>query len=506
MLKTFQRALLPSQSNLIRSASHGPVLSPDSFQFVLGSSSHPTLSRAVVECVQQVKSKLGPDRTPHLCQLFVTADSYASRNIRFGGAYVRECLSGSGDDAPVVIGGVVQSLLGSGSGGITGQGVSLMAASLPNVRLFPFHTTDTALPELESGSWRDLISGNASSSSGAIADRPRERTAGILLSEPHFTAVEELLGRLRGVLPQAPWLGGVLQHAAWGPGASLRGALFLNSETYDEGAVGCIMRGPLRFDQLCWQGCRPVGRIVEVTEAKGNIVTQLDDLPALEVFQKLWLDMDMSDRMLPLKLGLDASGSGSAFITRNLAGFNVTPEQSSLQVAVSEVAEGSLLQLHVEDAKWSQAGIRTCLQEYADHLPGALAQDPSQLGAWLYSCEETSHDEEAAMAKTMPDLPLQGARCRAQFGQWGADERATMLASSSNFGFLQHAATWDGICSVNEGQTWSMHSMSLDTKVMAAPGWEHCQGNTAPERKALATQYTTTDQRAFSCRKGLQKP
>lgn len=65
--------------------------------------------------------------------------------------------------------------------------------------------------------------------------------------------VEELLGRLRGVLPSAPWLGGVLQPAAWGPGASLRGALFLNSQTHDEGAVGCIMQGPLRFDQLCWQ-------------------------------------------------------------------------------------------------------------------------------------------------------------------------------------------------------------------------------------------------------------
>lgn len=29
MLKSFQRALLPLPSNLIRSASHGPVLSPD---------------------------------------------------------------------------------------------------------------------------------------------------------------------------------------------------------------------------------------------------------------------------------------------------------------------------------------------------------------------------------------------------------------------------------------------------------------------------------------------
>lgn len=40
----------------------------------------------------------------------------------------------------------------------------------------------------------------------------------------------------------------------------------------------------------------------------------------------------------------------------------MTPEESSLKVAVSEVAEGSLLQLHVEDAKWSQRGIKACLQ------------------------------------------------------------------------------------------------------------------------------------------------
>lgn len=40
-------------------------------------------------------------------------------------------------------------------------------------------------------------------------------------------------------------------------------------------------------------------------------------------------------------------------------------------------------------------------------MPGAPTQDPSQLGAWLYSCELAAHDEEAAMGATMPDLPLQ---------------------------------------------------------------------------------------------------
>ena len=54
----------------------------------------PTTSKRV-----QVKTKLGPDRTPHLCQLYVTADSYASRNVRFGGAVSSGCLPLSSDAA-----------------------------------------------------------------------------------------------------------------------------------------------------------------------------------------------------------------------------------------------------------------------------------------------------------------------------------------------------------------------------------------------------------------------
>lgn len=51
-------------------------------------------------------------------------------------------------------------------------------------------------------------------------------------------------------------MGGVLEPAAYGRAPlggeqnSLRGALFLGSRTLDEGAVGCIMRGPLQLDAL----------------------------------------------------------------------------------------------------------------------------------------------------------------------------------------------------------------------------------------------------------------
>lgn len=86
LLRDFQRALLPKPSNLVRNIKRTPSIDPESFQFALGTSSHETLSRAVVECVQQIKEDLGPHRSPDLCQLFVTADTYGSTNIRFASA------------------------------------------------------------------------------------------------------------------------------------------------------------------------------------------------------------------------------------------------------------------------------------------------------------------------------------------------------------------------------------------------------------------------------------
>ncbi|KAK9917127.1 hypothetical protein WJX75_001174 [Coccomyxa subellipsoidea] len=431
LLRDFQRALLPKPSSLVRSINQAPSSDPHCFEFALGTSSHGTLSRAVVECVQQIKQKLGPHRSPDLCQLFVTADTYGSDNIRFASA---ECLSGSDHASPVVLGGVVQGLMGQGSQSCGGQGVSLMAASLPNVRLFPFHATSASLPDLRHGSWKDLIAAPAAGEDGS---GDPDRTAGLILSEPHFLSVEELLVRLRGALPEAPILGGVLAPSAWGHGQSLRGALFLNSDTHDEGAVGCLMRGPLRFDQLCWQGCRPVGRVVRVTGAKGNAITHLDDMPALLVMQRLFTEMDDSDRLLQLQIGLDATGTGSAFVARNLLGFD-TPALA-VNVAVAAVEEGTLLQLHLRDSMWAQQGLRDLVQDYAECLPADVRERPERLGAWLYSCAGVAHLEEASLQAVMPSMLLQGAKCSAEIGSWGSSARPTMLSFSSNLGFLHHA-------------------------------------------------------------------
>ena len=61
----------------------------------------------------------------------------------------------------------------------------------------------------------------------------------------------ELIPRIRGALAGCPLVGGLVHDNAWGFNPwggkrSLRGALFLNNRVYDEGAVGCIMKGPLK--------------------------------------------------------------------------------------------------------------------------------------------------------------------------------------------------------------------------------------------------------------------
>ena len=53
-----------------------------------------------------------------------------------------------------------------------------------DVRLHPFHATSAALPELPDGAWADMISSQPDGDASG-----QNRTAAILLAEPHFLLV-----------------------------------------------------------------------------------------------------------------------------------------------------------------------------------------------------------------------------------------------------------------------------------------------------------------------------
>ena len=164
--------------------------------------------------------------------------------------FVHECFMrpGSATPPPVLLGGGVEAVLavrpaGGGEGGgdshraHCGPGVSLLAAHLPGMALHPFHVDEPVAPELTPQQWRALLvqGGGAMSGSSSSSDRRQEQQeqqqqqqprdphpplSALLLAEPHFVHVEQLLARLQGLLPSMSLLGGVLAPGPPQPGST----------------------------------------------------------------------------------------------------------------------------------------------------------------------------------------------------------------------------------------------------------------------------------------------
>lgn len=178
--------------------------------------------------------------------------------------------------------------------------MSLLAASLPGVELMPFHVDTPALPQLSAQQWSRLLTNvshrqprprSSYSSTHIHVDSDSEEdesassntvnsTATIMLSSPHFTEVERLLQRFSNVLPGMPVLGGVTEQDAWLETEHSFGALFLGGRVFCQGAVGCVMHGPLAVQQLLVPGCQPAaGKVMTVTQVAGNVIMSLDGRP-----------------------------------------------------------------------------------------------------------------------------------------------------------------------------------------------------------------------------------
>ncbi|KAK9815032.1 hypothetical protein WJX73_005490 [Symbiochloris irregularis] len=372
------------------------------FRFAVAYSDHETLSQAVVRCAQQIKGKLGCQ--PDLCQLLITSrtSSRHGESLRFAPSFVQECFSQREVKPPAIIGGVVESLLSSPEQQSTSQeyGVSLLAASLPEVNIHPFHSTSTSLPDLGTTAWQQLLVPPGQG-------RPGDNAVGLLMSEPHFSAVDELLHRLHGAMPWLSMVGGVGHAPAWGE-KSLRGALFLNNRVYDSGAVGVLMSGPLQIDAVVAPGCRAVGQAQTVTHvvADGYIHT-LNGQPAIQQVFEMTKAAAPNLPRLELFFGVDPSGAGHAF-------------SYSMQ---------SIDQLRAQ------------LQRIIGQLPeGALKEDPQQLCGMLFSCAGISHADAEILAELLPAIPCQGGKFQGEAGPAAGKMGSSMHQYSSSFGLLRHSS------------------------------------------------------------------
>ncbi|MCC6764725.1 MAG: FIST C-terminal domain-containing protein [Deltaproteobacteria bacterium] len=322
------------------------------------------------------------------------------------------------------------SVIGGGREVERQAGVSLTAAVLPGVEVWPFHLESdeqpsrTAAPE----AWERAI--------GVAAAR---RPAFVLLPDPFTFDAETLVAGLDAAYPASPKIGG-LASGGREPGAN---ALFLGDAVHRSGAVGVALMGNLELDTVVAQGCRPIGEPMFVTRADQNVLHALDGKPALAVLQQLVAEADPRDRQLfanSLFLGVvmqeqEAYRQGD-FLIRNLLG--IDGKSGAIAVGAA-LRTGMVVQFHLRDAATSAHDLDAVLARYGERPhgrpTGALIFSCLGRGAQLYGTPD--HDTRT-FQRHLGRVPLGGFFCNGEIGP--VHGRTFLHGYTSAFGVFRSRA------------------------------------------------------------------
>lgn len=400
-------------------------------QWVNAFSIRPSLEAAVTEVVDIVKKSLS--QSPDLGILFISSD-YASNYPRLI-SLILEKLS-----LPILIG-----CSGGGTIGMDnstqmievkrGRALSLTVASLPEVDVQAFYLTPENLPDLDSSpdAWSKLVG-------VPLQQHPHF----ILLSDPFFSKINDLLAGLDFAYPDSVKIGGL---ASTGD-MNVQSALFYYTSELSypklchQGTVGVALNGKIIVESIVAQGCRPIGQPYQITQGRHNVILQLGKLEhmaqpivnrsPLKSLRELLKTLDKDDRQLAkhsLFIGIVGDEfkhdlQPGDFLIRHLLGFD--PQVGAMAIG-NPIRPGQRVQFHLGDDKTSADDLEFLLRTYV--TAGEL--DKKVRGALIFSC--LGH-EKALYHKPnvdswlfrhyFPQAPFGGFFCN---GEIGPVEKKTFL-------------------------------------------------------------------------------
>jgi small ligand-binding sensory domain FIST len=290
--------------------------------------------------------------------------------------------------------------------------VSLWAASWNgSVQIDPFHLTLSRTPDGPTlFGWPD-----------SLLDIDPAAAAMLLLGDPHsFPTMELFLPYMNENHAALRVAGGMASGVAQG-----QTVLLFGDEVVNEGAVGVLLRGPVKLRHVVSQGCRPIGKPFVVTKGHDNIIEELGGRSPLEQLRELWPTLSERDQQLfrhGPHIGMvinecqDRFTRGD-FLIRNLYGFD--SESGSLAV-MDFVRVGQTVQFQVRDAAAADEDLKELLvSDRARH-----AAKPG--GALLFSCNGrgtrlfAKPDHDATIIRTVAgDIPLAGFFAAGELGPVG---------------------------------------------------------------------------------------
>ncbi|MGJ3247914.1 MAG: FIST signal transduction protein [Elainellaceae cyanobacterium] len=413
----------------------------DQMKWVSALSTQPSLEAAIHDVVEHAQQSL---QAPADLGLVFISSAFASEYSRLM-PLLKEKLE-------------VSVLIGCSGGGVVGMNtvdqseeieggaaLSLTVAHLPGVTVTPFHVTDDELPDLDGppDRWIDLMGVS-----------PNEHPDFIVLSDPTFSKVVDLLQGLDFAYPGSVKVGGLAS------GGALRGGigLFYNDRMYEDGMVGIALSGDVTLEAIVAQGCRPIGGIYQVVEGDRNIILKLeeqirDDVcgiaqTPLEVLQALIQDLSEDDRELAqhsLFVGIAQTEfkrelDQGDFLIRNLIG--VDPRIGAIAVG-DRIRPGQRIQFHLRDAATSADDLEGLLKhyQYTDQT-----RTTSPIGALMFSCMgrgERLYNEQnfdsRLFSHYVSNVPVAGFFCNGEIGPVG--DTTFIHGYTSVFGIIRQAAS-----------------------------------------------------------------
>ena len=183
-------------------------------------------------------------------------------------------------------------LIGCNSSGVIGNqkevemepAISVLAMHLPEVKLLPFCISPDDMEAIKEGAalinFLDLF--------------PTEKPHFICLADPMSCDITRLLHAFNEGYKGLPVIGGL----ASGGALNVPNWLCLGDTIYKEGAVGVALMGPIEFEVIVSQGCRPIAKPFVVTKAEDNILYELAGRQALLVLRDMIADLPQKDRAL----------------------------------------------------------------------------------------------------------------------------------------------------------------------------------------------------------------
>ncbi len=377
--------------------------SPDpSFRFASALAARPGIRQAVLDVCARASSELG--EPPDLALLFLSADAA-------GVAEDMAKLACQQLDTKCLIGCTAESLVGRHCE-IEGQtAASLWIARLPEVRVEPVHLVFETTPDGATIlGWPDSL----------LDGWPNEASL-LLMGDPFSFPIEMLLEEANQRHPDATLVGGMSSGGVV-PGNN---RLFLGPQTFDHGAVGVMLSGPLRVRPLVSQGCRPIGEPLVITRAERNVVQELGGRPAFEQLDTLFdhlptCEQNLVNRGLHLGRVVDEYQERfeqGDFLIRNVVGFD--PDAGSIVVS-DYLRVGQTVQFHVRDAQTADAELRQMLAAAARRITppaaAALAFTCNGRGTRLFA---QPHHDAAAIGQVWGDIPLAGFFAAGEIGPVG---------------------------------------------------------------------------------------